>query len=357
MIYRYQIGSAPEYDAKFFRMFGAALALAPVSATVGNHEAIANRLGMERGAHFERFGRTSSGSLKPPQAPSNDIQQFLLRGGGAAAAASSSKSNGGGGSQLYHSFDIGSGVHVISIDSQHTAVLPNGDPNFAKFQKWLVDDLERTTADWIVVYMHHPLFSKGHHDTTRDSDHKYSILRQRLVPVFDKHGVDIVLSGHSHAYERTTSALFNNERVQDSADGDCLDVTSGTAYVVTGSASKKNPGQFNHPLMGVGLFESGSVILRAESPQRMNVRFLSNEGDGDEFQIVKGSGASCDGDSSEVRTLSLAPQNLQEVEMKRNGVWRERVPSGRFGVRPSRRSSTASPVPATTASYYARVLG
>jgi 3',5'-cyclic AMP phosphodiesterase CpdA len=46
-------------------------------------------------------------------------------------------------------------------------------------------------ATWKIVYGHHPIFSDGHHgDSSR--------LRKKLLPILEKHKVDVVLSGHDH---------------------------------------------------------------------------------------------------------------------------------------------------------------
>jgi len=61
---------------------------------------------------------------------------------------------------------------------------------------WLEKELAASGSDWKVVFFHHPLYSSG---GTHGSDDE---LRAQLEPLFLKHGVDVVLSGHEHFYER-----------------------------------------------------------------------------------------------------------------------------------------------------------
>jgi 3',5'-cyclic AMP phosphodiesterase CpdA len=60
---------------------------------------------------------------------------------------------------------------------------------------WLARALRRATAPWKVVAFHHPAFTCGVYrgDPT---------VRRRWVPLFGRHGVDLVLAGHEHSYQR-----------------------------------------------------------------------------------------------------------------------------------------------------------
>lgn len=67
--------------------------------------------------------------------------------------------------------------------------------------RWLVRDLEATQAHWIVGFWHHPPYSKGSHDCDRDIE--MVEMREWIMPILENGGVDLVLSGHSHLYERS----------------------------------------------------------------------------------------------------------------------------------------------------------
>ena len=61
---------------------------------------------------------------------------------------------------------------------------------------WLKSALEKSDAKWKIPYMHHPLYSSGEkHGSEVD-------LRALIEPLFVQYGVDVVLAGHEHFYER-----------------------------------------------------------------------------------------------------------------------------------------------------------
>jgi 3',5'-cyclic AMP phosphodiesterase CpdA len=73
-----------------------------------------------------------------------------------------------------------------------------GDTNFLDQVQleWLDNTLKSATEQWKIVYFHHPLYSNG------DRHGSNVELRVRLEPILVAHGVDVVMSGHDHAYER-----------------------------------------------------------------------------------------------------------------------------------------------------------
>ncbi len=104
------------------------------------------------------------------------------------------------GSEHYYSFDYAN-VHFVCLDSQTTEMRME---NSAMMQ-WLEADLAATSQKWIIAFWHHPPYTKGSHDSDWEWD---SIeMRERFVPILEAAGVDLVLSGHSHNYER--SCLLN----------------------------------------------------------------------------------------------------------------------------------------------------
>jgi hypothetical protein len=108
--------------------------------------------------------------------------------------------NGGpAGVERWYSFDWGP-MHVSVLDSERI-----GDDQLA----WLDADLAATRAPWKVAVTHRPPFSSGKHGCDDD-------VREHFVPLFEKHGVALVLAGHDHDYERTN-------------------VVAGVSYVVTGA--------------------------------------------------------------------------------------------------------------------------
>ncbi len=85
--------------------------------------------------------------------------------------------------------DYGS-VHIIGLDTN----VPT-DQQSEQYQ-FLVDDLQNNNKPWTIVMFHHPLFHS--HPTREVYEFRYD-----WQPLFIEHGVDIVLTGHDHYYQRT----------------------------------------------------------------------------------------------------------------------------------------------------------
>jgi glucose/arabinose dehydrogenase len=95
--------------------------------------------------------------------------------------------------ERYYSFDRGP-VHFVALDTE-TAF---ADPARRQAQlAWLENDLATTAQPWRVVYMHRPPYSSS---SAHGSD---LVIRQALAPIFERHGVQLVISGHDHVYERS----------------------------------------------------------------------------------------------------------------------------------------------------------
>jgi Calcineurin-like phosphoesterase len=61
---------------------------------------------------------------------------------------------------------------------------------------WLDQNLQNSQGTWKICFFHHPLYNDGkHHGADVD-------LRTLLLPIFQKHNVNVVFSGHEHVYER-----------------------------------------------------------------------------------------------------------------------------------------------------------
>jgi len=94
-----------------------------------------------------------------------------------------------------YSFDYGD-VHFLCLDSNRYT-----DPNDAAMQQWIAGDLGGTDARWKFVIYHHPPYNVGR------EHHAVQHMRV-LSPLFEAHGVDFVLSGHEHNYQRARPLRF-----------------------------------------------------------------------------------------------------------------------------------------------------
>jgi predicted phosphodiesterase len=63
---------------------------------------------------------------------------------------------------------------------------------------WLDRELGRSRERWKICVLHHPLYTSGRYTT------QSRLTRWRLESLFVRHGVDVVLSGHEHIYQRST---------------------------------------------------------------------------------------------------------------------------------------------------------
>jgi 3',5'-cyclic AMP phosphodiesterase CpdA len=94
-------------------------------------------------------------------------------------------------------------VLIVGLDSN--------DPWNVEQRAWLEDTLSRSTATWRIVALHHPPYSAGYQGSDLDA-------RRSFAPLFETYGVQLVLSGHDHDYQRSIP--------QD-----------GVTYVVSGAAA------------------------------------------------------------------------------------------------------------------------
>ena len=92
----------------------------------------------------------------------------------------------------WYSFDVGD-WHVVVLNSNCT-VIPGGCGAGSPQVQWLAADLAAHPAACTLAYWHHPRFSSGAHGNDADYDAFWRTL-------YDA-GVDVVLNGHDHDYER-----------------------------------------------------------------------------------------------------------------------------------------------------------
>lgn len=92
----------------------------------------------------------------------------------------------------YYAFAYGP-VHVMVLNSELYEA--SDDEAAARQREWLARELENTTLPWKIVVMHRPPYSST---SGKVAEH----IREDLGPIFGRFGVQVVLSGHAHNYER-----------------------------------------------------------------------------------------------------------------------------------------------------------
>ncbi|KXA99486.1 hypothetical protein AKJ42_03110 [candidate division MSBL1 archaeon SCGC-AAA261C02] len=116
------------------------------------------------------------------------------------------------GNERWYSLDFGPDLHVVVLDSE----VPREELSIQA--SWLEEDLRATDAKWIVVAFHRPIYSSGDHG----SDLK---LREYWEPILEDYGVDLVITGHDHDYER--SYPIKDGKVSSRAEGGVVHVVNG----------------------------------------------------------------------------------------------------------------------------------
>jgi len=89
--------------------------------------------------------------------------------------------------ERFYTFAPKAGVRFFALDSNYMDRTQLA---------WLERELAASGSDWKIAFFHHPIYSSG---GRHGSDLQ---LRALLEPLFLKYGVDLVLAGHEHFYER-----------------------------------------------------------------------------------------------------------------------------------------------------------
>lgn len=203
-------------------------------------------------------------------------------------------------SDNYYSFDYAQ-VHFVFLDTTESGLSKD-----STMLAWLRRDLLKTKQQWLIAVFHHPPYSKGTHDSdTKTSSGKLIKVRQNILPLLEQYGVDLVLAGHSHMYERSylinchygNSKSLLDDMILDKGLGRDkpynkysakLAPHEGTVYVVIGSSSKVDSGPLDHPVHAVNKFNLGSMIIEVIGNQ-LNAKFIDDKMQVlDNFSIVKG---------------------------------------------------------------------
>jgi hypothetical protein len=267
----YNAGTDTEYHGAIFLAYVEMLRRAVLWPTLGNHD---------------------GGSASSPAQAGYYYNAFTLPTQGQAGGAIS-------GTEAYYSYDHAN-AHFICLDSHDSDRSTNG-----LMMRWLKADLRSNTQSWTIAYFHHPPYTKGSHDSDndRDGESRSRHMRENFLPVLEQAGVDLVLCGHSHAYERTPlmsghygrSTNFNYSQVLDPRDG--CEVKDGpyrkqfggrgTVYVIAGSSGQTSGIKSAYPAMLYAMNTPGSVALDIDG-NRLDLTFVDTNGmRRDYFTIVK----------------------------------------------------------------------
>lgn len=218
------------------------------------------------------------------------------------------------GTEAYYSFDYAN-IHFIILESMSLH-------NDAGQISWLTSDIQNTTQDWIIAFWHHPPYTKGSHNS--DSETQLVAMRNNYLSILESNGIDLVLNGHSHSYERSyfinghyglSNTFLESHKIQtgdgkpvtEGGDGEYLKTTNtngGTVYVVTGSAGKISGGNLNHPAMYTSQNQLGSSVIEIDSDggggQNLTLKFITDTGTVNDYFTINKSASTLSVDTYEV---------------------------------------------------------
>lgn len=101
----------------------------------------------------------------------------------------------------YYSFDLGA-VHVIVLDTQFLECGARGAALNEEQLAWLKRDAAASSAPWKIVLMHKDILAYGEYQTVQETQHGISDVGRIFMDAFDACGIDLVVTGHVHAYRR-----------------------------------------------------------------------------------------------------------------------------------------------------------
>jgi len=164
---------------------------------------------------------------------------------------------------LFYRFQVGANLEFICIDTSIASGMDVehffDDPAHAA---WVRAALAAGGARWRIPFGHHPPFCAGPEHTNT------AAMVERLVPLFRKAGVRLVLSGHEHNFQHA--------------------VVDGVHYVVSGAAGKLRPeaprafGQAGTRAWAA----AGHFLLGRASEDRLTVQPVAGVGEDGSLELI-----------------------------------------------------------------------
>jgi 3',5'-cyclic AMP phosphodiesterase CpdA len=167
----------------------------------------------------------------------------------------------------YYTFKRGD-VQFLALDSNYL------DPDQLE---WLKTELKNSRAKWRICFFHHPLYSHARYHGP-DAD-----LRAQVEPVFAQFGVNVVLSGHEHVYER-------------------LKPIKGIHYIVLGNSGQLRPHDLApSPETAKGFDTDRTFMLVEIQGNELSFQTISRNGDTVDAGVIQANPSRATIDSSAAR--------------------------------------------------------
>ncbi|MBS1576273.1 MAG: metallophosphoesterase [Bacteroidetes bacterium] len=292
----YDAGTDAEYQAQYFNIYS--------STVLKNHQL------------FPAPGNHDYANTAARQSDHN-IPYYSIFSNPSAAQCGGVAS----GTEAYYSWDWGN-IHFLSLDSyglENSGTTRLYDTTGAQ-AVWVKQDLAANTKPWVIAYWHHPPYTMGSHNS--DTETELINMRQKFITILERMGVDLIICGHSHNYERSyllngyygneasfnpaTHTLSSSSAKYDGSANSCPYSTGsganhGTVYVVAGSAGASGSIQSGYPhnALPYSVNDGGTLYLEIED-NRLDAKFIRRTGVvWDNFTIMK--------DVNKTNTITSAP--------------------------------------------------
>ena len=201
--------------------------------------------------------------------------------------------------EAFYSFDYNN-IHFLSLDSygREASTYRIWD-TLGPQVVWVKNDLASNTKPWVIAYWHHPPYTMGSHNS--DSEADLAAIRTNFIRILERMGVDLILCGHSHSYERSflinghygneptfnlaTQAVSNSSAKYDGTLNSCpyeksVDHPIGTVYAVVGSAGQLGgtQGAFPHNAMLYSNATNGGSLFLQVDDNRLDAKWICADG-------------------------------------------------------------------------------
>jgi acid phosphatase type 7 len=213
------------------------------------------------------------------------------------------------GTQSYYSYDIGN-THFLSLDSYGPDIKGTYMVNKMSEQaEWVKRDLAANQSQWVVAYWHHPPYTMGSHNSDTEKD--LIAIRENFIKNLEDLGVDLIICGHSHVYERSKlikghygmEETYDPEKHEISSSTGLYDTSKnsapylkgknknqGTVYVVSGSSGALGGHKPGYPHNAMYYSENkmgGAVMLEIEG-NKLDLKWVCSDGEiRDHFTMMK----------------------------------------------------------------------
>ncbi|WP_144702452.1 phosphodiester glycosidase family protein [Fictibacillus phosphorivorans] len=162
------------------------------------------------------------------------------------------------------------GTYSVDYNNMHIAVLGyTADAEILNRQlKWLKQDMKASDKPWKMLVTHKPPYYTNPFGGNE-------IMKEKIPPVADQLGIDLVFSGHDHSYGRTKKLKAGNEDA------------NGTVYVVAGTTGNKHYDAVADEKFEFVNMDNIAVSMRAKvNRDKITFKTISSDGDLiDEFTI------------------------------------------------------------------------